>query len=87
MVHERSDESERRRLLVRLAVSVNALLLNKLRLPIPSDLGEPLPIRPPEVLRLLRRLAGGQDILIDTCSPSQEENPAVEESETEMSEG
>ncbi len=43
-----------------------------------------MPIRPPEALRLLRRLARRQDILDDTCS---EENPAVVESETEMSDG
>ena len=87
MVHERSDESERRRLLVRLAVSVNTLLRLTLRLPLPSHLQQTLPVRPSEAYKLLRRLATGQDILIDTCSPSQEENPALEESETEISEG
>ena len=77
MVRSRTEESERERLFTRLAISVNTLLRRKLRLPVPSHLKQPLPIRPPEALRLLRRLTRRQDILDDTCSG---------ESETEMSE-
>eukprot|EP00959_Pyramimonas_sp_CCMP1952_P129708 2712588-Pyramimonas_sp.AAC.1 len=84
MVRTRTDDSERERLFTRLAISVNTLLRLRFRLPVPPHLGQPLPIRPPEALRLLRRLARRQAILDDTCS---EENPAVVESETEMSDG
>ena len=73
MVHQRTTESERVRLLGRLAISVNTLLRLKLRLPLPSHLKHTLPIPPLEAHRLLRRLARGLGILDDTCSETEME--------------
>ena len=71
MVHKRTEERERGRRLVRLAVSVDTLLRLKLRLPVPPNLNHTLPIPPSEARRLLRRLAAGRDILDETCTAAE----------------
>ena len=74
-VRRRGQLKRQRRLLTRLAVSLDTLLRLKLRIPLRAGLGHSLPVPPARARWLLQELAAGQlplERLVDAAAGEEE---------------